>query len=66
MSGVEAFFHAMAPILTANILTVTFVYSLSRVTQMERDGKEDGRAAFIWLATLVLVFVLYGFYVWRL
>jgi hypothetical protein len=66
VSGVEDFFYAMAPILTANMLTIAFVYSVSRVTQMERDGKEDGRGAFIWLATLVLIFVLYGFYVWRL
>lgn len=65
MSGTEGFFHAMAPTLTANLLTVTFVYCVARVTQMERNGQE-GRGTHLWLTTLVLLFALYGFYVWKL
>lgn len=65
MSGAEGFFHAMAPHLTANLLTVTFVYCVARVTQMEQSG-EEGRGTHLWLATLIFFFLLYGFYVWEL
>ena len=59
----------MAPHLTANLLTVTFVYCVARVTQMERKmerSAEGGRATHLWLAAMVLLFTLYGFYVWEL
>ena len=65
MSGSAAFFHAMAPTLTANLLTVTFVYCIARVTQMERSG-EEGRGTHLWLVVMVLLFALYGLYVWEL
>jgi len=65
MSGTEGFFRAMAPTLTANLLTVTFVYCVAHITQMERNGQE-GRGTHLWLTTLVLLFALYGFYVWKL
>jgi len=65
VSGVQGFFHAMAPTLTANLLTVSFVYCVARITQMERDGQE-GRVTHLWFTALVLPFALYGFYVWEL
>jgi hypothetical protein len=64
VSGTEGFFHAMAPTLTANLLTVTFVYCVARITQMERSGGE-GRVTHFWLTAMVLLFALYGFYVWE-
>ena len=64
MSGAAPFFHAMAPTLTANILTVTFVYCFARIAQMERSG-EEGYGTFVWLIVLILMFALYGLYVWR-
>ncbi len=65
MSGTQGFFHAMAPHLTANLLTVTFFYCVARITQMERNGQE-GRATHLWLTAMVLLFALYGFYLWKL
>jgi hypothetical protein len=59
-----AFFHAMAPTLTANLLTVTFVYCCAKVAQSERRG-EEGRLTYLWLMALVLMFMLYGFYTWK-
>ena len=40
ISGTVAFFKAMAPVLMANLLTVTFVYCFAKINQMEprRDG----------------------------
>ena len=64
MSGTDDFFHAMAPTLTANLLTVAFVYCLARITQMERNG-EEGRLSHLWLVVMVLLFALYGLYLWR-
>ncbi len=32
MSGTVAFFHALAPILIANVLTVVFVYCFSVIS----------------------------------
>jgi len=55
MSGSGAFFHAMAPTLTTNLLTMTFVYCIARVTQMERSG-EEGRATHLWLVAMMLLF----------
>jgi len=61
MSGTETFFHAMAPVLIANVLTVTFVYAFVKITQKERIG-EDGRGTYLWLIVLVFLFMLYGLY----
>ena len=64
MSGNVAFFHAMAPALTANILTVTFVYCFAQIARSERRG-EEGRATYIWLIVMILMFTLYGLYTWN-
>ena len=50
----------MAPILSANILTVTFVYSFVKITQNELRGEEVGRLTCLWLIVLVFLFMLYG------
>lgn len=63
-SGTASFFHAMAPVLTANVLTVAFVYAFAMVTQKERSGVEEGRGTFLWLIVLVSFFMLYGLYTW--
>ena len=64
MNSAESFFHAMAPTLTANLLTVTFVYCLACISQRERMG-EDGRLSHLWLVVMVLLFALYGLYLWK-
>lgn len=64
MSGNAAFFHAMAPALTANILTVTFVYCFAQVARSERRG-DEGRATHLWLIVMILMFILYGVYTWN-
>jgi hypothetical protein len=63
IGGTVAFFKAMAPILTANVLTVTLVYSFVKVDQRERAG-EEGRLSHLWLIVLVLLFMLYGWHTW--
>ena len=60
ISGTVAFFQAMAPIPSANILTVTFVYSFVKITQNELRGEEVGRLTCLWLIVLVFLFMLYG------
>ena len=37
-----AFFHALAPVLVADILTVVFVYCFATINQQEQRG-EEGR-----------------------
>jgi hypothetical protein len=64
MSGTKAFFHALAPFLTANVLTVTLVYCFAKVDQQDRAG-EEGRLTHLWLIILVLLFMLYGLYTWE-
>jgi hypothetical protein len=64
VSGTVAFFKAMAPVLTANLLTVTFVYCIAKCSQKELRGEEEGQLTYLWLIVVVLLFVLYGFYVW--
>ena len=64
-SGTVAFFKAMAPILSANILTVTFVYSFVKITQKELAGEEEGKLTYLWLIVLVFLLMLYGLYVWE-
>lgn len=63
MSGTKEFFHALAPFLTANVLTVTLVYCFAKIDQRERAG-EEGRLTHLWLIVMVLLFMLYGLYTW--
>ena len=39
MTETASFFHAMAPVLTANILTVTFVYCFMKINEKEKIGE---------------------------
>jgi hypothetical protein len=64
MSETAAFFHALAPSLVANILTVVFVYSFARISQQERNGVEEGRLTYLWLIVVIFAFMLYGLYTW--
>ena len=64
MSESAAFFHEMAPTLTANLLTVTFVFCLARIAHGEGKG-EEGRLHYLWLIVMVLLTALYGLYTWR-
>jgi hypothetical protein len=43
INGTAAFFQAMAPVLIANVLTVTFVYCFAKIHQKERINEKDGR-----------------------
>jgi hypothetical protein len=54
----------MAPVLTANILTATWLYAFVKITQKERNGEEEGRGTYLWLIVLVFLFMLYGLYTW--
>ena len=54
----------MAPILIANVLTVTFVYCFAKIHQKELAGEEEGRLTYLWLIVLVFLFMLYGLYTW--
>jgi hypothetical protein len=66
ISGTVAFFKSMAPVLIANLLTVTFVYCFAKITQLEQKGEEEGRLTYLWLPVLVFGFMFYGLYVWGL
>jgi heme/copper-type cytochrome/quinol oxidase subunit 2 len=59
-----SFFQAMAPILIANVLTVTFVYCFAKIHQKELAQEEEGRLTYLWLIILVFLFMLYGLYTW--
>ena len=59
-----SFFQAMAPLLIANVLTVTFVYCFAKIHQKELAGEEEGRLTYLWLIILILLFMLYGLYAW--
>ena len=59
-----SFFQAMAPLLIANVLTVTFVYCFAKIHQKELAGEEEGRLTYLWLIILVFLFMLYGLYAW--
>ena len=63
VTGNVAFFKALAPLLMANLLTVTFVYCFAKISQKEREGVEEGKLTYLWLLILVFVFLLYGLYV---
>ena len=62
MSGTAAFFHAMAPALIANVLTVAFVYCFAVINKQERSGEDEGRLTY--LIVMVFLFMLYGLYTW--
>jgi hypothetical protein len=64
VGGTVAFFKEMAPVLTANVLTVTFVYCFVKITQKELKGEEEGRLTYLWLIIMVFLFMLYGLYIW--
>ena len=65
VDGTVAFFQAMAPVLIANVLTVTFVYCFAKIHQKECIGEEEGRLTHLWLIILVFLFMmLYGLYTW--
>ena len=64
VGGTRAFFKEMAPVLTANVLTVTFVYCFVKITQKELKGEEEGRLTYLWLIIMVFLFMLYGLYIW--
>ena len=64
ISGTAAFFKAMAPLLVANILTVTFVYCFAKISQLAQNREEEGKLTYLWLLVLVFLFMLYGLYVW--
>ena len=64
MSGTVLFFRATAPVLTSNILTVTWVYAFVKITHKERGGEEEGRGTWLRLIVMVFLFMLYGLYTW--
>ena len=66
MSGTASFFHALAPALVANILTVVFVYCFARIGYQERHGEEEGRLYYLWLLVMIFAFMLYGLHTWGL
>ena len=62
-TATASFFHAMAPVLTANIYRRLCV--LLRDDHAEgTEGEEDGRLTYLWLIVMVLSFMLYGLYTW--
>jgi succinate dehydrogenase hydrophobic anchor subunit len=63
MDETASFFHALAPALVANVLTVVFVYCFAMINQREKRG-EEGRLTHIWLIVIVLLLMLYGLYTW--
>lgn len=63
-TGTASFFQTMAPVLIANVLTVTFVYCFAKIYQKELVGQEEGRLTYLWLIILVFLFMLYGLYTW--
>ena len=64
MNGTVSFFHALAPALTANILTAVLVYCFALIEKQERSGAEEGRLTYLWLIVMVFMFMLYGLYTW--
>jgi len=63
-SGTESLFHALAPALVGNVLTVVFVYCFSVISRQELRGEEEGRITYLWLIVMVFMFMLYGLYTW--
>ena len=64
VGGTGAFCKEVAPVLTANGLTVTFVYCFVNLTQKELKGEEVGRLTYLWLIIMLFLFMLYGLYIW--
>jgi hypothetical protein len=58
-----SFFHALAPALVANVMTVVLVYCFAMISQREKRG-EEGRLTHLWLIVMVLSSMLYGLYTW--
>jgi hypothetical protein len=58
MTGTAAFFREMAPLLTANLLTLLFVYSLWAYSRVEKSK------VYLWNALLVILLAMYGWYSW--
>jgi len=58
-----SFFHALAPPLVANVLTVALVYCFAMINQREKRG-EKGRLTHICLIVMVFFLMLYGLYTW--
>jgi hypothetical protein len=48
----------MAPLLTANLLTLLFVYSLWTYSTSEKS------VVYVWNALLVILLAMYGWYAW--
>ena len=63
MIATESFFHALAPALVANILTVVFVYSFAMISQREKRGDEPP-LTYLWLIVMIFLLMLYGLYTW--
>ena len=61
-TGTVAFFHAK-PVLTANVLTVAFVYCFAKIHQKEL-AEEKVTSLNLWLIILVFLFMLYRLYTW--
>lgn len=61
ISGTVAFFKAMAPLLIANVLTITFVYCFAKVSQKERRGQQEKLLTYLWLIILVFLFMRMDF-----
>ena len=60
ISGTVAFFKATAPVLIANVLTITFVNCFAKSSK-ELRGEEEGKLSYLWLIVLVFLFMLTGF-----
>ena len=63
-TGTAHFFQAMAPVLTANVLTVAFVYSFVQDHPERATWRGGGRGTYLWLIVVVNLFMLYGLYTW--
>jgi hypothetical protein len=35
-----------------------------KIAQKELKGEEEGRLTYLWLITMVFLFMLYGLYIW--
>ena len=66
MGDSSEFFKAMAPYLTANLLTVVLVYGYASYARLEREGAERGFEGLlrIVLTLMVLSFCLFGLFEW--
>jgi hypothetical protein len=63
MAETALFFHAIAPVLVANVLTVAFLYAFVKINQKGR-GEKEGRGTYLRLIVLVNLFILCGLYTW--